>query len=154
MGWLKWIFWPNPVFLVIEWNASDFCLFLMAVAKIVFLCSEVTAVSTYFIKPIYERLGFSDGSDGKKNPPAMRESWVWSLGWGRVPGGGHGNPLQYSCLEKAHGQRSLADCSPRGRKESDMTERQSTAHEWLLCKAYKHIMYRLVSKSSHCLYLR
>ena len=65
MGWLKWIFWPNPVFLVIEWNASDFCLFLMAVAKIVFLCSEVTAVSTYFIKPIYERLGFS-GSDGKK----------------------------------------------------------------------------------------
>ena len=48
----------------------------MAVAKIVFLCSEVTAVSTYFIKPIYERLGFSDGSDGKKNPPAMRESWV------------------------------------------------------------------------------
>ena len=43
-----------------------FCLFLMAVAKIVFLCSEVTAVSTYFIKPIYERLGFSDGSDGKK----------------------------------------------------------------------------------------
>ena len=25
--------------------------------------------------------------------------WVWSLGWGRSPGGGHGNPLQYSCLE-------------------------------------------------------
>ena len=21
------------------------------------------------------------------------------LGWGRSPGGGHGNPLQYSCLE-------------------------------------------------------
>ena len=21
-------------------------------------------------------------------------------GWGRFPGGGHGNPLQYSCLEK------------------------------------------------------
>ena len=21
-------------------------------------------------------------------------------GWGRSPGGGHGNPLQYSCLEK------------------------------------------------------
>ena len=26
----------------------------------------------------------------------------------RSPGGGHGNPLQYSC----HGQRSLAGCSP------------------------------------------
>ena len=25
----------------------------------------------------------------------------------RSPGGGHGNPLQYSCLESPHGQRSL-----------------------------------------------
>ena len=30
----------------------------------------------------------------------------------RYPGGGHGNPLQYSCLENPHGQRSLADYSP------------------------------------------
>ena len=29
-----------------------------------------------------------------------------------------------SCLEIPHGQRSLAGCSPWGRKESDMTERQ------------------------------
>ena len=26
---------------------------------------------------------------------------------GRSPGGGHGNPLQYSCLKNPHGQRSL-----------------------------------------------
>ena len=26
---------------------------------------------------------------------------------GRSPGGGHSNPLQYSCLENSHGQRSL-----------------------------------------------
>ena len=38
------------------------------------------------------------------------------------PGGGHGNPLQDSCLENPHGQRSLAGYSPRGCKESDMTE--------------------------------
>ena len=42
---------------------------------------------------------------------------------GRSPGGRYGNPLQYSCLEKPHGQRSLVGCSPRGRKESDTTER-------------------------------
>ena len=24
--------------------------------------------------------------------------WVQSLGWEDFPGGGHGNPLQYSCL--------------------------------------------------------
>ena len=33
-------------------------------------------------------------------------------GSGRSPGGGHGNPLQYSCLENPYGQRSLADYSP------------------------------------------
>ena len=27
-------------------------------------------------------------------------------GSGTCPGGGHGNPFQYSCLEKSHGQRS------------------------------------------------
>ena len=33
-------------------------------------------------------------------------------GLGRSPGGGHGNPLQYSCLETPHGQ-SLAGYRPR-----------------------------------------
>ena len=41
---------------------------------------------------------------------------------GRSPGGGHDNPLQYSCLENPHGQRSLAGYSPQGRKELDTTE--------------------------------
>ena len=31
---------------------------------------------------------------------------------GRSPGGGHGNPLQYSLPGESHGQRSLADYSP------------------------------------------
>ena len=44
-------------------------------------------------------------------------------GLGRSPGGGHGNLVQYSCLENPHGLRS-----PLGCKESDMTERLSTAH--------------------------
>ena len=43
-------------------------------------------------------------------------------GLGRSPGGGHGNLLQYSCLENFHGQRSLAGCSLKGSKESDITE--------------------------------
>ena len=43
-------------------------------------------------------------------------------GWGRSPGKGHGNPLQYSCLENHHGQRTLAGYSPYGGKESDMME--------------------------------
>ena len=50
-----------------------------------------------------------------KNPPAnagdIRD--VGSIpGLGRSHGEGHGNPLQYSCLENPHGERSLADYSP------------------------------------------
>ena len=41
---------------------------------------------------------------------------------GRYPGGGLGNPLQYSCLENPHGQRNLAGYSPWGSKEADTTE--------------------------------
>ena len=37
---------------------------------------------------------------------------------GLIPwlGGGQGNPLQFSCLENPHLQRTLAGCSPLGRK--------------------------------------
>ena len=45
-----------------------------------------------------------------------------------LPGGGHDNPLRYSCLENAHGQRSLVGYSPWGHKESNMTEQLSRAH--------------------------
>ena len=34
-----------------------------------------------------------------ENPTAMQETQVWSLGQNRPSGEGHGNPLQYSCLE-------------------------------------------------------
>ena len=61
-----------------------------------------------------------------ENLPAMQETWVWSLGWEDSPGG-HGNPLQYSCLENPHGQKSLAGYSLWGCKESDMTEWLSTS---------------------------
>ena len=44
------------------------------------------------------------------------------LGLGRCPGTGNGNPLQYSCLENPHGQRSLAGYSLWGCKQLDTTE--------------------------------
>ena len=64
---------------------------------------------------------FPGGSDGKES--ACNAGDLGSIpGLGRSPGGGHGSPLQYSCLENPHGQRRLAGYSPWGRKESDMTE--------------------------------
>ena len=43
-------------------------------------------------------------------------------GSGRSPAAGHGNSLQYSCLENPHGQRRLAGYRPWGCKESNTTE--------------------------------
>ena len=60
-----------------------------------------------------------------KNLPAMQKTPVPSLGW-EDPGGGRGNPLQYSCLENPHGQRSLVGCRPCTCKESGLTEQLST----------------------------
>ena len=36
-----------------------------------------------------------------KNSPAMRETWVLSLGWEDSPGEGKSYPLQYSGLENS-----------------------------------------------------
>ena len=38
-------------------------------------------------------------------------------------GEGNGDPFQYSCLEKSHGQRTLVGSGPWGCEESDTTER-------------------------------
>ena len=57
------------------------------------------------------RLGFLVGSDSKESACNVGDLGLIS-GLGRSPGGGHSNPLQYSCLENPHGQRSLVGCSP------------------------------------------
>ena len=56
-------------------------------------------------------LGFLGGPDGKQ-PAGDAGDLGFIPGLGRSPGGGRGNPLQYSCMENPHGQRSLAGYSP------------------------------------------
>ena len=51
----------------------------------------------------------------------MWETWVRSPLLGRAPGEGNGNPLQNSCLENPHGQRSLVGDGPWGCQELDTT---------------------------------
>ena len=65
--------------------------------------------------------GFPGGS-GSKNSACNVGDLGSVPGLGRSPGGGHGNPLQSSCLEKLHGQRSLESYSPRDHTESETTE--------------------------------
>ena len=57
--------------------------------------------------------GFPGGSDGKASACNVRDPALIP-GWGRSPGEGNGNPLQYSCLENFHGMRLLVGCSPWG----------------------------------------
>ena len=75
-------------------------------------------------------LDFPGGSESKESacPAGDLDSIPGS---GRSSGEGHGNPLQHSCLENPHGQRSLAGCSQWGRKESDRIEQLST-HAFLI----------------------
>ena len=47
-------------------------------------------------------------------------------GWGRSPGGGHGNPLQCSCLENLMDRVAWWAIFHGGCKESDMTEEAFT----------------------------
>ena len=73
-------------------------------------------------------LGFSGGSGSKESACNVGDlGLIYRLE--RSPGGGHGSPLQYSCLVNPHGQRSLVGYSPQGRKESDMTK-----HSTFCCK--------------------
>ena len=71
--------------------------------------------------------GFPGGSVGKESAYSAGDLGL-SLGLGRAPGEGNGNPLHCSCLENAQGQRNLAGCSSWDHKELDMTERLNTAH--------------------------
>ena len=79
-----------------------------------------------------------------KNLPAMRESWVPSLWSGGSPGGGLGNPLQHSCLENPHGQRSLAGYNPWGHKESDKTEQLRTVTKTTTTPSCGDLIYRCI----------
>ena len=72
-------------------------------------------------------LGFPSGSDRKETSCNARDlGLIPDLG--RSPGGGHSNPLHYSCLENSQGQRSPAGYNPWGLKELDTTEQLSIAH--------------------------
>ena len=81
----------------------------------------VAFYSDLLIPTVGDYRGFPGGSDGEES--ACNAGDPGSIpGSGRPPGEGHGNPLQCSCLENSHRQRSLVGCSPWGHQESEMTK--------------------------------
>ena len=86
------------------------------------VCYPVDLKFRYTFRDYYRFTDFSCGSDSKVS--VYNAGDLGSIpGLGRSPGEGNGNPLQYYCLEKSHGQRSLVGYSPWGHIESDTTER-------------------------------
>ena len=77
-------------------------------------------------------LVFPGGTSGKEPTCQWRrkkEIGVWSLGWKDSLEGRHGNPLQYSCLGKSHGQKNPVSYRPWGcRVRHDWEAEHSTAH--------------------------
>ena len=83
----------------------------------IFACLKVFSdfLFDFFIDP-----RFSKGISGQYKVIIMKMMGGF-LKFNPNNGGGKGNPLQYSCLEKSNGQRSLPAYSPWGRKELDTT---------------------------------
>ena len=80
-------------------------------SRLIFVVSYYR-VSFFFqaVKGVNVPLGFPGGSDSKES--TCNAGDLGSIPrLGRSPGGGHGNPLQYSCLENPHGQGSLVGYS-------------------------------------------
>ena len=75
---------------------------------------------------MYRCLGFPDGLVGKESTGSAGDAGSIP-GSGRSPGGGHGNPLQYSCLENPT-DRGDWWATVHGVAESDMTEATGQAH--------------------------
>ena len=78
-------YWSNRMFPIKKWISSWVLMWSMVTIEII--------NKTY--------LGFLGGASGKEPACQCRQNLtlVWSLGWEDSPGGGHGNPFQYSCLE-------------------------------------------------------
>ena len=70
-------------------------------------------------------MGFPGGSDGKESANNARNlGLIHRLG--RSSGGGHGNPLQDSCLENPHVTEEPGRLQSMGSTELDTPERLST----------------------------
>ena len=100
------------------------------------------------------KVGFPGGSV-VKNLLSLQEMWIQSLGLGRSPGEGNGNPLQYSCLENPIDYSGLVGYSPWGCKRiwHDLAIKQQKNKMQLLPEIDKTICLRK-NKFLHFLLLK
>ena len=75
----------------------------------------------FFIPSYAEVDGLPYSSDGNESSCDAGDPGS-ILGSGRVPGGGNGNPVQYSCMENPIDRRTRQATVHGGRKELDTTK--------------------------------
>ena len=93
-------------------------------------------------------MAFPGGAAVKNAPADAGRAGLFS-GSGRSPGVGHGNHLQYYCLEKSMDKRSLVGYGPWSPRESDATEHTGTQlcnhkHKHNSSVTHKIILYPFV----------
>ena len=86
-------------------------------------------------------MGFPGGSGGKESACTVGDPGL-ILGLQRSPGEGNGSPLQYSCLENPHGQRSLEGYSPWGS--------QRVRHDWTVNTHAPPLKYKYAKNQNIC----
>ena len=93
---------------------------ILCLSKTGLLSSQGTVQSIFFFCTAVMPFGLPRWLSGKES--ACQAGDMGAVpGSGGSHGGGHGNPLQYSCLEYCHGKRSLMGYSPWGHKELAVT---------------------------------
>ena len=113
----------HPLFLLLFWQRSLYHIphSLMYTVEflehILFYWLAYSCIGTYctnfwiFYRILELRFGGTSGKEPtcqcRRHKRRRLDPWV-----GKVPGGGHGKPPHYSCLENPHGQRSLEVYSP------------------------------------------
>ena len=125
---------------LVQWQGNEEKVCLSSVSKVYWKINWTRGLLLLLVD------GASLVAQQVKHLPAMQEPPCdpW---FGQIPGGGHGKPLQHSCLENPHGQRCLVGYSPWGCKESGMTDSSACVNEkFKKCNAFLDYITNYVTR--------
>ena len=122
---------------------------------VVFLSAMTPAFKPFHLSSTLYTLGFPGGASGKEPTSQSRRSKI--PGSGRSPGGGNGNPLQYSCLGnpmdrgawQATVQR-VAKSQTRLQQLSTYVHTLNTREQWEITSSSHNFVIPIVPKVIKC----
>ena len=123
-----------------------------SLAAIACVCKCGYVCVYYFIQIIYIHMGFPGGTSGKESSCQCRrhKRHRFDPESGRSPGEGHGNPLQYSCLENCM-DRGAWQATVHGVAKSQTRLKWLSTHIFICVCVFSDIVdsYIGVSSESH-----